>query len=239
MISGSELDDYRDLRELTEFVSSHADIVFEDGAARRLLQAIFDEVWHLEEEREFWKVLPKEQSLMISYSDKKLTMKMLRRIAFRLGISLPGLLAGEVQCWTAQLDPRWLKNLPANLNPGKRRKKHDRKAVLERLRGYLEDCDPDLPPPLAEVAKAIGISTGGMEYMFPVISQEIKADFQEWRIQERERKRVEAYAAGLEYLASDRQPKSRKDALRTIRAETGLPKNVLREQIAKCFLEST
>lgn len=239
LISGSELDDYRDLRELTEFVSSHADIVFEDGAARRLLQAIFDEVWHLEEEREFWKVLPKEQSLMISYSDKKLTMKMLRRIAFRLGISLPGLLAGEVQCWTAQLDPRWLKNLPANLNPGKRRKKHDRKAVLERLRGYLEDCDPDLPPPLAEVAKAIGISTGGMEYMFPVISQEIKADFQEWRIQERERKRVEAYAAGLEYLASDRQPKSRKDALRTIRAETGLPKNVLREQIAKCFLEST
>ena len=228
--------DYRDLRDLTGFVASNPMLIFEDGAARRLLQAIFDRVWELEEEREFWKILPKEQSLMISYSDKKLTLKMLRRIAYRLGISLPGLLAGEVDCWTAQLDPRWLSELPANLNPAKRRKRHDRDALLERLRDYRRTVDPAKPPPLVAVAKELGISTGGMEYLFPAISKEIKQAFQDWKVEEKERKRLEATAAVFEYLASDRSPKSRKDALRVIRGQTGLPKNVLRDVISRSFL---
>ena len=227
--------DYRDLRDLTGSVASNPTLVFEDGAARRLLQAIFDRVWELEEEREFWKILPKEQSLMISYSDKKLTLKMLRRIAYRLGISLPGLLAGEVDCWTAQLDPGWLSELPANLNPAKRRKRHDRDALLVRLRDYRRTVDPAKPPPLVAVAKELGISTGGMEYLFPAISKEIKQAFQDWKVEEKERKRLEATAAVFEYLASDRSPKSRKDALRVIREQTNLPKNVLRKAIAESF----
>ena len=228
--------DYRDLRELTGFVASNPSLVFEDGAARRLLQAIFDRVWDLEDEREFWKILPKEQSLMISYGDKKLTMKMLRRIAYRLGISLPGLLAGEVDCWTAQLDPRWLSELPANLHPAKRRRRHDRDALRARRQECRQSVDPTKPPPLVAVVKEIGISTGGMEYLFPATSKEIKGAFQKWRIEEKERKRLEATAAVFEYLASDRSPKSRKDALRVIRDQTGLPKNVLREVISRSFL---
>jgi len=231
----SEKTDYRDLRELTGYVASNPALVFEDGAARRLLQAIFDRVWELEDEREFWKILPKEQSLMISYSDKKLTMKMLRRIAYRLGISLPGLLAGEVECWTPQLDPRWLSELPANLNPAKRPRKHNRSALLARLQEFRQTVDPGEPPPLVAVAKEIGISTGGMEYLFPAISNEIKGAYQKWKIEDKERKRLEATAAVFEYLASDRSPKSRKDALRVIREQTGLPKNVLRDVISQSF----
>lgn len=228
---------YSDLLDLTRWVASKPQLEFREGDARKLLQAIFDRVWDLEEEREFWKILPKEQSLMISYSDKKLTMSMLRRIAYRLGISLPGLLAGEVECWTAQLEPRWLENLPVSMVPAKRRKKHDRNAVLERIQECLSNAEPDGPPPLAAVAKMVGVSTGGLEYLFPAISRGIKSDYQQWKTEERERKRVEAATAVMEYLASEQPKKCRKRALVYLRESTSLPKNVLLQAIAVAFSE--
>lgn len=226
-----------DLAELTRWVASDPELVFEEDAARRLLRAVFDRVWALEDERNFWKVLPKEQSLMISYSNRKLTMRMLRRIAYRLGVSLPALLAGEIECWTPQLDARWLEDLPHSMNPAKRRRRHDRSEVLKRLLEYREAIVPESPPPLATVAKDIGISTGGLEYLFPAISGEIKAAYQAWRVSERRRKRLEATVAVMEYLAEEGTKKTRKGALKQIRAQTGLPKNVLREVIATTFDE--
>lgn len=228
---------YSDLLDLTRWVASKPQLEFREGDARKLLQAIFDRVWELEEEREFWKILPKEQSLMISYSDKKLTMSMLRRIAYRLGISLPGLLAGEVECWTAQLEPRWLENLPVSMVPAKRRKKHDRNAVLERIQECLSNAERDEPPPLAAVAKTVEVSTGGLEYLFPAISRGIKSDYQQWKTEERERKRVEAATAVMEYLASEQPNKCRKRALVYLRESTSLPKNVLLQAIAVAFSE--
>ena len=56
---------------------------------------------------------------MMVIMNKPVTIKKLRRVAFRLGISFPGLLAGEAECWTAQLDPRWLSGLPENMKSSK------------------------------------------------------------------------------------------------------------------------
>lgn len=202
--------DYLDLRALTAAVASDPNLEYQKGAARRLLKAIFDQVWELKEERDFWKVLPKEQSLMICYSNKHLTMKSLRRVAYRLGISLPGLLAGEVECWTPQLDQNWLGDLPVTLNPAKRRKRVDRKKLLEELTGYRQQIDPAQPPPLAEVGRRLHISTGGLEYLFPGICAEIKENYQKWKITERIRKRESAVAEVLEYIANDNLPQSGK-----------------------------
>jgi len=89
------------------------------------------------------------------------------------------------------------------------------------------------------VARVVGISTGGLEYLHPNICKEIKRDYQVWLVEDRERKYATAATEVWQYLRSDLPGKSRKHALRTLREKTQLPKNLLREVIATEFSAST
>jgi len=165
---------FRDLIALVCAVSSEPELQYQPMNSVKLLEKIFDKVWSLNSEADFWKLLPKDESLMIVTMNKPITVKKLRRVAYRLGISFPGLLAGEVDCWTPQLDPTWLADLPSNMRPPKRRELVDRDEVLRRLTEVRRSIDRKEPPPLAFVAKVVGISTGGLEYLHPTICEEIK-----------------------------------------------------------------
>ena len=165
-----------------------------------LLEKIFEKVWQLNDEREFWKLLPKDESLAIITMNKPITVKKLRRVAYRLGISFPGLLAGEVQCWTGQLDPSWLEDLPANMQPNKRPGWVDRDELFDRLTATIKASNDKSPPPLAHVASLVGVSTGGLEYHFPEICKSIKKRYQEWLLEDKERKYREATIRVWEYL---------------------------------------
>jgi len=60
----------------------------------------------------------------------------------------------------------------------------------------------------------------------------------DWLASELRRKRLQAQAAVMKYINSDSVPvdmKTHKGALRSLMATTGLPKNVLREEIARVF----
>ena len=133
------------------------------------------------------------------------------------------------------MNPEWLRDLPVNLRPPKRRKLVDRELVLERLTAVFNDVNPQKPPSLACVARIVGISTGGLEYLHPMASREIKSRYQQWLVKERERKYLEAKIEVLNYLNSEEPHKSRKHALRTIRGKVDLPKNVLMEVISAEF----
>jgi len=226
---------FRDLISLVCAVSSEPDLKYQPMASVKLLESIFDKVWSLNDEMEFWKLLPKDESLRMVLMKKPITVKKLRRVAYRLGISFPGLLAGEADCWTAQLNPNWLADLPINMRPPKRRELVDRDELLRRLTEVRNSIDPKSPPPLAFVAKVVGISTGGLEYLHPKICEEVKTQYQNWLVDERDRKEHEARAEVCEYLQSEIVNKSRKNALKTIRARTDLPKNVLLEVISQEF----
>lgn len=227
---------FRDLIALVCEVSGDAALEYNPMASVNLLEKIFDKVWEMDAEKKFWQLIPKDESLMIVTMNKPVTVKKLRRVAYRLGISFPGLLAGEVECWTPQLDPRWLSDLPENMKPQKRRELVDRDEVLARLTDVRKSIDPTCPPPLAYVARVVGISTGGLEYLHPSICKEIKQDYQIWRVEDRERKYATAATEVWEYLQADLPGKSRKHALRTLREKTSLPKNLLREVIAEEFI---
>lgn len=226
---------FRDLIALVCAVSGDKDLEYAPMASVNLLERIFDKVWELSDEKEFWKLVPKDESLMMVTMKKPVTVKKLRRVAYRLGISFPGLLAGEADCWTPQLNPRWLSDLPENMKPPKRRELVDRDEVLNRLTEVTKTIDSTRPPPLAFVASVVGISTGGLEYLHPGICKEIKHNYQLWRTEDRERKYATAATEVWQYLRSDQPKKSRKHALLTLRSRTNLPKNLLREVIAAEF----
>jgi len=160
---------------------------------------------------------------------------MLRRVAYRLGINLPGLLNGDTESWTAQLDPKWLQELPSSLKPMKKASRVDKDDVLIRLSKILTDSHNIEPPSLAQTALLVGVSTGGLEYLFPDHCRIIKDRYKRWITQEKSRKVYEAAKHAVAYLNKDSETKSRKHALKVIREETGLPKNMLRHAINREF----
>jgi len=226
---------FRDLLLLVREIASEANLQYCPKASVAMLEKVFDNVWALDDEKEFWKLIPKDESLSIVTMNKPIRFKQLRQVAYRLGINLTGLLRGELECWTAQLDPRWLTNLPENMLPQKRGGWVDRNEIYIRLEAVVESIDPDKPPPLAHVAKIVGISTGGLEYLFPERCKTIKSNHQNWLASEKARKSYEAACSVRDYLSNSEYKHSRKHALKVIRNQTKLPKNILREVIAKEF----
>ena len=238
-MSASQLSEdvcFRDLIALVCAISGEPDVAYKPMDSVLLLEKIFEKVWQLNDEREFWKLLPRDESLAIVTMNKPVTVKKLRRVAYRLGVSFPGLLAGEVQCWTAQLDPRWLEDLPANMQPVKRPGWVDRNELFDRLTATVKVSDDKSPPPLAHIANVVGVSTGALEYHFPEICKSVKNRYRDWLQIDRERKFREATVRVWRYMNDPHPHKSRKHALKVIRGESSLPKNILREVITKEFM---
>jgi len=227
-----------DLHDLLCAFSADPDLEFEPQAAQDVLKRIFDRIWELNDERAFWEIAPRLEMLAIVTSDEVVTVKTLRRAAYWLGVDFSGLLAGEIQCYTGQLDPKWLNKLPESMRPKKRRDLVDRKELLTNMSAVRASIDPENPPSLAQVAKLVGVSTGELEYIHPEICREIKAKYRSWQEMERVRKRSESMVEVWRYLDSDIPEKSRKHALKTIRMRTKLPKNVLREVIKAEFAKA-
>lgn len=226
---------FRDLIALVCAISGDPDTLYQPMDSVLLLEKIFEKAWQLNDEREFWNLLPRDESLAIVTMNKPVTVKKLRRVAYRLGISFPGLLAGEVQCWTAQLNASWLEDLPANMQPIRRPGWSDRNELFDRLTSTIKASDVNSPPPLAHIATVVGVSTGALEYHFPEICKSVKKRYQDWMKRDQERKFLEATVRVWEYLNNPDPHKSRKHALKVIRADSDLPKNILREVIAQEF----
>jgi len=226
---------YKDMLDLVTEISADSSLEFDPMAWSELLEKIVGNVSEIKNEKDFWALIPKNQSVRMIHMNKPVTVKMLRRVAYRLGIGLPGLLNGDTESWTAQLDPKWLQELPNNLKPLKKTQRIDREDVLIRLSAILKASCTAEPPSLARAALLVGVSTGGLEYLFPDHCRIIKDRYKSWVSQEQNRKLLEAAKHAMAYLNNDYEFKSRKNALKVIREETGLPKNMLRHAINKEF----
>lgn len=223
-----------DLIQLVETIASDSQLMFPAGGVQRMISALFDKVWTDVEELRFWKILPRDECISIATGDEPVTLATARKLAFRIGVPLPVLLMGQVELTSGVLDPEWTKELPNDMQPKRRRKRRDRTVILRKLK---QATTHHTKPPLSlkQVAKQVGVSVGCLQYHFPAQSREIVAAYLAWKIEQQNRKRIEARAAAIAFFTSDRygrHPRSRKQALRTIRKETGLPKNILREAIA-------
>lgn len=227
-----------DLIAVVDEISSDAELAYPADGCRRLLSELFDRVWGQEQELKLWKIVPRDECLAIIDGTLPVTLKTARRLAYRLGIRLPDLMAGVLAPTTSLLDASWTDKLPSSMRPRRRAARRDREFLMGRLEDALHCARKGQPVSLRHVAIDLGVSTGCLSYHFPLLARELLSLHRRWREEERRRKSLEARSVVLKYIAERAMDGSvsRKGMLRTLRAETGLPKEVLRTEIGYHFL---
>jgi hypothetical protein len=226
-----------DLVELLDMIGCTPGLRFPEDGVRQLLQAQFDKAWELEQADRLWKAIPRDQYLAILFGQTPVTLMTVRRIAFRLGISLLDLLHGSLQHTSGVLDPSWSAQLPRSMRPTRRVARHDRKRLLTGITKALSFSDASAPRSLIEVARNLKVTTGCLRYHFPTQSKAILDRHAAWEAAERDRKEFEARCAAMSFVAKHDGSRAltHKGVLRQLRKNTGLPKDLLRREIALAF----
>ena len=222
-----------DMLRLVEYISKHPQTVFIGNGVKKVISREFDKAWHSNTEMEFWKIIPKNECLGIVQGYLPITLKRARIIAHRFGVDLIDLLHGDISKSPAMLDPQWSFKLPPDIRPVKKKKNSKRDHILDNIHNHMKR-QKNKPRPLRYYADAVGVSTGYINYNFPVLSRRIITVHKAWKEEEKARKQREAYNQALKLIINhEGNPAefSKKGALRKIRKKTYLPKEVVRKAI--------
>jgi len=205
---------------------------FPKDGVRNILNSTFDTFWDSNQEDLLWKKIPRDEFLHITCGNSSITLTVVRRFAARLGVQIVDLLEGELNLLPENLSDEWFKEIPQEIKPKKRTKRYYPVRLLEELKKYLSNANGIPPMPLTRVAQEIGASVGLIHHHFPELANQIIENYEEWRANERQNKRRLARVEALNYFITESSNKtSLKRALAIIREKTGLPKNMLREEI--------
>jgi hypothetical protein len=232
--------DGTDICELIERMGADPKYDFPAGGVRRVASELFDRAWERADDLRLWKLIPRDECLTIIDGSAPITLGTARRFAYRVGIRLCDLLEGQLAETTGVLDPTWTADLPPAMRPRRKAMRHDRIKLLKALETAIRTSARERPPTLRNVADSVGVSTGCLRYHFPYEAESVIRRDKEWKGEERHRKKVEARAAVLAELANSTSEStySRKGLLREIRKRTGLPKTVVRHEIAVAMDEA-
>jgi hypothetical protein len=223
-----------DLVRFVDKLAKNPNINYPEDGLRKLLSSVFDKAWERQEEDLLWSKIPRDEYLGLTCGNTTVSLQVARRLSARLGVELHDLLMADSDSLTGLLEPAWFKDIPKEFKSKKRKTRHNRDEIFEKLLGYTSDAYKDIPLPFAQVAKLMGVSKGYLEYHFPEICKTLSERYRNWEMQELLKKRQLAWAEALQYFNrdSDAYPNlSKTEALKSIREKTGLPKNMLREEI--------
>lgn len=215
--------------ELREYANNPPD----EQAPVRFIDSVFDYYWFSGKERELYAKVDHHEMLGILHGDSPVTLRTVRKYAFQLALPIGRFLGGADTPYEPALA---LKNTykPNQLNR-RSRKKLEHNSVLKRIDAILNEKRPGLS--LRQLAEHVDVSVGYIAHRLPHIHRKVVEERRFFLAQEKERKRREALVAAFQYFTRDERlfAKSRKQALRVLMEETGLPKNVLRDAIAIAY----
>ena len=223
-----------DLLECVNLIAHDKTLEFPSNAISCVLSEILDRAWKNQDEHRLWKIMPRDDFIGLATGTKSISLLSARRIAFQLGLRLVDLLEGTLRTTSDILDPEWTQNLPEPMRPRRRPKTGDRDAILQRFATEYFFTSRYLPPSLKEVARELEVSVGYLHYHFPLQSQEFIRKHRAYLDSKKQVQGQEARAAVLDFFTSESNAaisKSRKNALRVLRLQTYLPKNLLRQEI--------
>lgn len=226
----------KDLEDLVYEIASNPAQEYPRDGVQKVLSELFDRAWEKGQEDELWASFPRDEYLALIHAHKPVTLQTARRLAFHFGMPLVDLLSGRIDASSKVLNPEWTACLPLEMKPRKRSRPRNRVVMLDKLMAVLSSYDGKEAPPLKKVASDMEVSVGCLQYHFPVACKEVVQRYKQ-RITDT-KKSMEAHAkqAALAFFVKpeyDEYSKSKKNALRVIRAETGLPKHVLRHAISE------
>jgi len=206
-----------------------------DGIHQSVCQT-YDFYWRQERENEFYAAGGRDELLALIYKQKPVSLLIARRVAYRLGLALYDLLSGTGAQTTAPLDHTLYCALhPEYLNANKKTKR-DHRLVIKKIKAYLNNSDH--PPSLNQAANHVGVSKGYLNYRHPVLAQNIVKNHHSYTEHKKFQRLLKAQSCALSYFIDEKYrecEKSRKQAYKTLRAETGLPKFMLKKAIQTAY----
>ena len=221
---------YSDLLKLVSACSKDSSLFYREDRIRHLLLAIVSSSIEIDFEEKFWmEFCSLKGDWKHVIQGRRISFVQLRRMAHRLGISFTGLLDGNPESWTAQLNPQWSWNLPSQITAARRVKKSDYASCEKDVREYLNNLPKAVSPPLRQVAQELGLSVGGMEYNFPEMCEAIKSNYRKWLEKRRALQKWQAEVKVKAYMADPNNSRSKKKAVAILMKNHDLPKNLLRD----------
>lgn len=229
--------DGADLNCLVEMISANPRLEFRRDGVRQALNELLDRAWRDDTASGLWKLVPRDEFLAVCCEVTPVTLMTVRRLAFRLGVQVTDLLSGTVKDVAGVLDPTWTAPLPKAIRPKKRVPRHDLNRLRVGLDAAIRRSKSALPLPLRKVAEELGVTGGCIRHHFPVHASELLRRFDSWKKHEADRKLKEARNAAASFVATASDPSelTAKGALRLLRRETKLPKDLLRREIARAL----
>ena len=199
---------------------------------------LFDHYWRLDKEDKFYELLSRDKLLSVVHYGHSLCLNDARKLSFRLGISLYDLISGNAANTTPLLGIDDYCPFPDSFRDPVRREVRDHGAILQKLIALNDSDQGDEPMSLKATARWLGVSVGYLEYRFPVQVKAITARYNHFKQVDHVQKLYLAQRRSLEYFLSESEgcaPKSRKQAYRLLKEETGLPKWVLKNAIQTAY----
>lgn len=230
---GSWVNDAFDLAGLVENLPRYVDQPLEANAPARFLDAVFDYYWLSNRELELYKKVDHHEMMSIIDGVTPVTLRTIRKYAYQLNVPIDRILAGSSAPFEPPLD------LEDSYRPsqvrGNTREKHDHGEIFKKISVAIRESGPSLS--LRQLASRAGVSVGYIENRLPHVRQQVANARQSFLAREKSRKWRESLAAAHEYFTRDVEVfvMSRKQALKVLMAETGLPKHVLRSAIRIAF----
>lgn len=219
---------------LIAYVATHGDIRFKPGGPERVLTHVRGEMHRRGMHEAFERMLRKAGYLRIENGASAMTLASAIRISEALNIPVLELLQGTVRGTTQPLI--FNRSHFGDVSSSRRRKIGERRKLRrDTLLQAVEVVAAHANPSLSAVATQVGTSLGGIRYHFPELAAAIVDRFSRVRAEERRAARISAKNAVREKLRTgcslEGTPIGAKKALRQLRQETSLPKNLLRAEI--------
>ena len=209
--------------------------ISEDGPYKSI-NDLLDYYWKANREDVFYGALTRDEMISLACRDKKVSLLTARRVAFRLGVPLYPFLAGEASQTPGVLDHGMFCTLPDGYLDVRHKARKDHMVILRKIRQVIRGSDHPLTA--KDVCEQAGVSTGYLAYRYPILYKGIVEKRKAYEEEQRLKTIYRAQAAALEYFISEKYaqaPKSRKQAYRQLREETGLPKWVLKKAIQTAY----
>ncbi|WP_249352226.1 MULTISPECIES: hypothetical protein [unclassified Rudaea] len=205
-----------------------------------VLRRLLDEPWEDCSEEVLY-ILPRDACVRFADPTEPLTLISALRIAFWLNVPLVDLLLGRLQGTNKSILRGMKEALPDVIAPQRRRRIRSIQVLANEATRIIETASEALS--LTEVARKLGVSAGALRYHLPKQSSEIIQTYQLSRRRRRASTSTQCRSNVRKTIARwsqvEDRPFSKKALLSSVRARTGLPKNLLREEIKRQTESST
>jgi hypothetical protein len=199
--------------------------------AKTSLNDIYEAHWHSKIERVLWEHIPRDECL--TYVDHKpITLLIARRLAVLLDVPLVDFILGLGLYTSRSITHSWPNDTEILFKAQRRTLSSLELIRIETsLKRQLKASHAgDEAPSLAAIAKTLGCSTGGLEYHFPNLCDQLIA----LRTEQQAAKRIEQFKLAHHQafkIIAENPHMGRKKLIRKLRQQHRLPVHILRKAI--------